>query len=148
MRIWVPILALGLALAPFAVVHPVRVRGRSMEPTLRDGQIRWVLRQWAAGPPMRGEVWLVDSPGGASLKRVLALPGERLEVVKGDLFRMGVRLEEPYVQVLEKGSAGPWEAGGGYLVLGDNRSESRDSRAWGPLPRNAFRGRILGLPVP
>jgi len=148
MRIWVPVLALASALAPFGVVHPVRVQGRSMEPTLRDGQIRWVLRSWLSGGPDRGEVWLVESTDGRSLKRVRALPGERLELRDGEFFRSAKRLEEPYVQILEMGSAGPWEAGGGYLVLGDNRQESRDSRAWGPLPRNAFRGRILGLPVP
>lgn len=145
MRAWIPILALSMALSPFSVLHPVRVQGRSMVPTLQDGRICWVLRGWAAGLPDRGEVWLVDTVDGPSLKRVLGLPGERLEQRDGDLFRLDKRLEEPYVQNLEKDSAGPWGTGDGYFVMGDNRPESRDSRAWGPLPRRAFRGRILGL---
>lgn len=145
MKTRIPILALLLALTPFLVVHPVRVHGRSMEPTLKHGQVCWVLRAWAAGPPARGEAWVVESIDGPTLKRVLALPGERLEMREGDLFQNDRRLEEAYVTQAERGSGGPWTAGGGYLVLGDNRPESRDSRAWGPVPRDAFRGRILGL---
>lgn len=141
-----PILALGIALAPLGVVHPIRVHGRSMEPTLRNGQIAWVLRSWVAGTPTQGQVWLIQREESASLKRVLALPGEHLEMREGDLFRAGQRLSEPYLQHLERNSAGPWDAGSGYLVLGDNRPESQDSRLWGPVPLNAFKGRILGLP--
>lgn len=144
MKGWMPLLALGVALLPFTVVHPVRVQGRSMEPSLRTGEVCWVLRRWAAGLPGRGEVWLVESLDGVSLKRVMGLPGESLEQRNGDLFKLGRRVEESYVEYLEKQSAGPWSAGGGYLVLGDNRPESRDSRTWGALPREAFRGRVLG----
>ena len=145
MKPWIPIAALGLALSPLAMLHPLRVQGRSMEPTLRNGRLCWVLRGWVAGEPRRGQVWLVEGPDGPSLKRVLALPGERLEMRDGDLLRQGARLEEPYVERLEQGDGGPWEAGKGYLVLGDNRSVSRDSRAWGNLDGGAFRGRVLGL---
>lgn len=145
MKLWIPFLSLGLALSPLAIVHPVRVQGCSMEPTLRNGQLCWILRSWAAGPPTRNQVWMVEAPDGPSLKRVLAIPGEGLEMREGDLFQAGRRLEEPYVHHPERHSAGPWEAKGGYLMLGDNRPESRDSRAWGPLPRKAFQGRVLGV---
>lgn len=145
MKPWIPIVALGLALSPLAILHPLRVQGRSMEPTLRNGRMCWVLRGWASGAPSRGQVWVVEGPEGPSLKRVLALPGESLELRDGDLFRQGIRLEEPYVQHLERDDAGPWQAGQGYLVLGDNRPLSRDSRAWGSLDGGAFRGRVLGL---
>ncbi len=148
MKPWVPLLALGLALSPLTLIHPVRVKGRSMEPTLRSGQILWAIRGWAAGTPARQQVWLLETPDGPSLKRVLALPGEDLEIREGEVLHQGRPLDEPYVQQPERGSAGPWLAGDGYLVLGDNRPESRDSRAWGPLPRSAFRGRILGMVEP
>lgn len=145
MKAWVPLLALGIAVAPLAVVHPARISGHSMEPTLRHGRVVWVLRAWAAGKPQRGQVWMVASPEGASVKRVLALPGERLEWADGLLREAGRELAEPYVSRLDRGSSGCLESGAGYLVLGDNRSGSRDSRAWGPLPANALRGRVLGL---
>lgn len=144
MRPWVPTLALGLVLAPFAVVHPVRVAGASMRPALAPGRVCWVLRAWACAPPRRGEVWLVEGPEGPALKRVVGLPGERLEQRQGELFVEGRPLAEPYVEHPERGEGGPWVAGSGYLLLGDNRPESRDGRAWGPLPRTAFRGRVLG----
>ncbi len=148
MKLWIPFLALGLALSPLALVHPVRVQGRSMAPALHSGQVVWAIRNWAAGTPERQQVWLLETPDGPSLKRVLALPGEGLEIREGEVLHQGRPLDEPYVQQPERGSAGPWQAGDGYLVLGDNRPESRDSRAWGPLPRSAFRGRILGMAEP
>jgi signal peptidase I len=144
-KAWVPLLALSLALSPLAVVHPLRVSGASMEPTLRDASPRWALRSWVAGAPQRGEVWLVAGPDGPSVKRVVGLPGDTLEQVGGELRLGGRRLEEPFVTSGEQGDGGPWVCGEGYLVAGDNRPRSRDGRAWGPLPRAAFRSRILGV---
>jgi len=141
-------MALGLAFLPLTVVHPVRVQGRSMEPTLRNGQIVWALRSWAAGSPQHQQVWLLETPDGPALKRVLALPGEGLEIREGETLLQEQPLNEIYVHYPERGSTGPWRAGDGYLVLGDNRPESRDSRAWGPLPQSAFLGRIFRIAKP
>ena len=143
MRPWIPAAALAFALLPLAFVHPLRVAGRSMEPTLRSGSLHLALRAWCAGPPGRGEVWLVESPDGPAIKRVLGLPGERLEQRDGEMYLGERRMQEPYLRQFDRGDAGPWETGTGILVLGDNRRESRDGRAWGPLPRSAFRGRII-----
>ncbi len=144
MRIWVLPAALILALSPLAVVRPVRVSGESMLPALKPGQVRWLLRSWAAGDPERFQVWLVEGPDGPALKRVVGLPGEVLDQRRGDLWLNEARLDEPHVDFVERGDAGPWACGSGYLVLGDNRPESRDGRSWGPLPRGRFTGRLLG----
>ncbi len=143
MKAWIPAAALALALSPFALVHPVRVSGRSMEPTLRDGEVCLALRAWAAGSPRRGEIWWVEGPEGPSLKRVLGLPGEVLDQGRGELRLGGRSLDEPYVTFAEREDGGPWACGEGYLVLGDNRPQSRDGRAWGPRPRSAFKARLL-----
>lgn len=143
MKPWVPVAALALALSPLAAIHPVRVSGRSMEPALHDGDLVWALRSWCGGLPRRGQVWVVEGPEGASVKRVVGLPTDRLEAKDGDLFLNGHRLGEPYVERADALS-GAWECGGGYLVLGDNRPESHDGRAWGPLPRSALRARVVG----
>jgi signal peptidase I len=142
MKLWIPFAALALALSPLAVVHPVRVSGKSMEPTLIDGSLHLALRSWCAGTPVRGEVWLLEGPSGPVIKRVIGLPGDHLEQRDGELFLNGPRMDEPYVRRIDQGDAGPWEAGEGYLLLGDNRRESQDSRAWGALPRSAFLARI------
>ncbi|HWQ08792.1 MAG TPA: signal peptidase I [Holophaga sp.] len=144
MKPWLPAAALAVAFLPLAFVHPVRVSGHSMEPTLVSGSIRLALRGWCAGSPERGEVWVIASPDGLVTKRVVGLPGERLEQKDGELYLGDRRLPEPYLQQYDQGGAGPWETGGGFLVAGDNRRQSRDGRAWGPLPREAFLGRLLG----
>ena len=145
MRPWVPLAALALALAPLAVVRPYWVRGRSMVPALGDGQMGWALRAWASHAPRRGEVWLVEGPGGPTVKRVLGLPGERIAWRGPDLLLDGRPLEEPWVRHPERLGEGSRSCGDGYLVLGDNRPESDDGRRWGPVPRSAFTARALGV---
>jgi signal peptidase I len=144
MRPWLPLAALVLALSPLLVVHPLRVSGRSMEPALRDGEVRWALRAWASHAPQRGEVWLVQGPQGPSVKRVLGLPGEAVTWRGADLWVNGQRLDEPWVTLPERIGEGRQSCDRGYLVLGDNRPASQDGRSWGPLPAKAMRGRILG----
>lgn len=141
--ILIPIAAISLALSPLLFVHPCRVEGRSMEPTFRSGQGVFVLRSWVAGAPKRGQVWMVEGPDGPSIKRVIALPGENLLLRSGKLALKDTFLNESWATVSEAGNGGPWDAGQGFLLLGDNRPQSRDSRAWGPLPQSAFRGRVL-----
>ena len=136
-------LALALALTPMAVLHPVRIVGRSMQPCLRPGSVRLALRAWCAGTPAPGQVWLVQAPGGVAVKRLLGIPGDRLEARAGALWRNGRRLAEPYAVSGDPGPGGPWFAGSGYFLLGDNRDESRDSRAWGPLPRSTLLARCI-----
>lgn len=138
--------ALALALAPLLVVHPVRVSGRSMEPALQDGELRWGLRAWASHAPRQGEVWVVDGPQGASVKRVLGLPGDTVEWQGPDLWINDRRLDEPWVLHPERSGEGTRVCGNGYLVLGDNRPDSQDGRRWGALPPKALRGRILWTP--
>ncbi|WP_243382232.1 signal peptidase I [Geothrix alkalitolerans] len=144
MKPWIPLAALALALSPLTVLHPIRVSGHSMEPALRDGDLRWAVRAWASHRPRRGEVWVVAGPHGPSVKRVLGLPGETLSWDGPDLWIDGRRLEEPWVVHPERNGAGRQACGAGYLVLGDNRPDSQDGRTWGPLPGGSLQGRLLG----
>lgn len=143
MRAWIPLTALALALSPLAVVHPVRVSGRSMVPALEDGDLRWALRAWASHAPRRGEIWVVASPHGTSVKRVLGLPGDTVTWQGPDLSINGARLDEPWVVHPERTGEGRQTCGDGYLVLGDNRPESQDGRSWGALSGRAMLGRLL-----
>ena len=143
LRPWIPLAALALALAPLGVVRPVRVSGHSMEPALADGVLHWSWRAWVVPAPRRGEVWLVKGPQGASVKRVLGLPGEQVRWEGGDLWINHRRLDEPWVAHPERNGSGQKACGDGYLVLGDNRPASQDGRSWGPLPAEAMIGRLL-----
>jgi signal peptidase I len=142
-RFWIPFAALALALAPLAIVHPVCVAGRSMEPSLQNGDLRWVLRAWVSHPPRRGEIWVVTGPSGQSVKRVLGLPGETVAWQGPELRVDGHALDEPWVVQPERGGAGTQTCGDGYLVLGDNRPKSQDGRSWGAIPTGALQGRVL-----
>jgi signal peptidase I len=86
---------------------------------------------------------VTDPTGGLEVvKRVVGLPGERVRLAEGRIEVDGRVLHEPYL-----------EAGGGdrldlrlgpaeYLVLGDNRAASSDGRDFGPVPGDAFVGRV------
>jgi signal peptidase I len=144
MKLSIYLSAFLLTCSPLAFVHPVRLKGNSMEPTLKDGQVLLVLWPWCSGRPKLGEVWVFDGPEGSVIKRILALPGQKLEQINGYLLRDGMFVEEPYVSFRDVRDGGPWGSGDGYLLLGDNRPASRDCRLWGAAGRDQMRGRALG----
>lgn len=135
--------ALAVALAPAAFLHPVRISGRSMEPRMVPGTVCLALRAWCAGVPAPGQIWLVRTPAGTAVKRLVGLPGDRVEIRAGGLWINGRPVYEPYTKVDEPEWDGPWATGQGYFLLGDNRGASRDCRTWGPLPGGALVGRII-----
>ncbi|UCF68579.1 MAG: signal peptidase I [Acidobacteriota bacterium] len=88
-----------------------------------------------------------EDPDVDFVKRVIGLPGDTVEIIAGDVFVDGARLEEPYVSVENRDQAsffGPLTVpDGSYFVLGDNRTNSRDSRYWGPVERSLIKGRAF-----
>jgi signal peptidase I len=75
------------------------------------------------------------------IKRVVGLPGERIEVRDGKVWVDGVVLEEPYISTSPNYSES-WDLGEGeYVVLGDNRNNSDDSHKWGPLSEEDIVGK-------
>ena len=126
--------------------HMVRVAGSSMADTLSGGDLALVTRfDYLLCAPQRGDVVECRFPGrdGTYLKRVIGLPGETVAIIGGRTYIDSVPLSEPY-------ATGPSEdyrrelGADEYLVLGDNRSESYDSRAedMGTLHRKDFLGRV------
>ncbi|HEU5326019.1 MAG TPA: signal peptidase I [Candidatus Limnocylindria bacterium] len=153
--------ALYLVLNTF-VVQPVEVEMRSMQPLLVEGDHLLVDRlslRWDA--PDRGEVVVFDAPspygddGVPYVKRVIGLPGETIQIENGRIYVSGpdappFRLDEPYLTdgtvTLPQGPAGSREwrvPEGSVFVLGDNRSDSLDSRTFGPIGLDRLIGRAL-----
>ena len=126
----------------------VRVRGESMAPTLSDGQ--WVVvsrRAYTRRPPSRFDVVRFEDPwrpGSFSIKRVVGLPLEVVELRGGELVVDGRTIEEPHA-VSGDTSEHLWAPRENeYVVLGDNRSRSTDSRRYGPIRLSAITGAVRG----
>jgi signal peptidase I len=110
-------------------------------------------------PIRRGDIVVFkypEDPERDFIKRVVALPGETIEVRNKLVYIDGNRLDEPYVHFLVP----PDEDGGHdfdvrvqygpvtvpaahYFMMGDNRDNSQDSRYWGFLPRDYVKGKAL-----
>ncbi|HEX3465678.1 MAG TPA: signal peptidase I [Candidatus Elarobacter sp.] len=150
-RTVVSLSAQGLVLLLIATAFFMRtspVDGLSMEPRVRAGEIVLInTLAYRFGTVRRGDViaFRHDAPTAETyIKRVVALPGERVEVRDGAVIVDGRELVEPYVQFRDRRSAPavlvPPHA---YYVLGDNRAESDDSRNWGVLHDSDIVGKAL-----
>lgn len=122
--------------ASLAVNRSLRdVEGRSMQPTLEPGD-RLVVRPVGPVRPRRGDVVIVRDPRRprrSTVKRVVGLPGERIEVRAGRLSIDGVTHIEPHAHHRTGDDACTVPPAHLY-VLGDNRGHSTDSRTYGPVP--------------
>ncbi|MBN1640948.1 MAG: signal peptidase I [Anaerolineae bacterium] len=128
------------------LAQATRVYGSSMEPNLHTDQ-RLVVEKlsYRLHEPRRGDVVVLRMPERGPellIKRVIALPGETIEVRDGAVLVNGVRLEEPYLGRPTSGTFGPTLVPEGQLfVMGDNRGASNDSRVFGPVDRTRIIGR-------
>ena len=140
-------LAVAFVLVRLFVFHTVRIQGSSMDDTLRDGEIALVtcFDYRFGGGPARGDIVECSFPdrSGTYVKRVIGLPGEHIEIRGGKTYIDGAYYAEDYVSSPAENYSvvlGP----DAYLVLGDNRAESHDSRSadMGLLKRENFLGRV------
>ncbi len=134
---------------PF-VVEPLYIPSESMSPTLEPGDrviaAKFVYR---LGDPHRGDLAVLRNPENKDedlIKRVVGLPGDAVEVRDGVLYVNGERNEEPYVnyRLTDSTFFGPEKVPQGHVfVMGDNRSNSRDSRDFGPVPEKDLLGKAV-----
>lgn len=139
----------------YFIAQPFIVRGESMEPSFREkeylviDELSYYFRE-----PERGEVVVFHYPLDPKeyfIKRVIGLPGETVEFRNNAVFVInsqhpdGFKLDEPYLAAnLETRSSSRFTLGANeYVVLGDNRLYSSDSRSWGVLDRKFMTGRAL-----
>ena len=183
-----PILFVVLILRSF-LYEPFQIPSASMVPTLKIGDFILVnkytygLRLPVTGTkilginePSRGDVMVFFPPNDDRyfIKRVIGLPGDKVQVVNNALFVNGRKMEqtllpqelgeEPGYQVVEEnldgvnhkmrkykfpnqlGRLGNWEVPQGhYFMMGDNRDNSSDSRVWGPVPEKNIVGKAVAV---
>lgn len=134
-------------------LQSVKVVGRSMVPTLLDSQ-HYLLNRWIyhVRSPRPSDIVVLRDPSdnGFSVKRVVATPGDSIYLKHGSVYVNGCKLDEAY---LAPGTPTFTDTQSGdqlflcgndqFFVLGDNRLNSIDSRAYGPVPRRNILGPII-----
>jgi signal peptidase I len=152
-RIWTRdlLIAIGLALVIIVFLYqPVKVEGTSMAPLLSDQERIFINKfVYRFEPIQRGDVvvfWYPLDRSKSFIKRVIALPGETVEIKGGILTVNGHIVPEPYVppQYEDSSDFGPVRVPkDSYFVMGDHRISSNDSRVFGPVASRFIYGRAV-----
>jgi signal peptidase I len=149
----VVVLAIILYFGISFAVQAVHVEGLSMYATLDDNDYLIANKiDYRLHPPQRGDIIILRPPTDNSkdfIKRVIALPGEKLLIRDSVVYINGRRLDEPYLPEAwttlnnwpQTGSDGQVMRSNEYFVMGDNRNRSQDSRIFGPIGRDRIDGR-------
>lgn len=134
----------------YYIFQPFLVKGQSMEPNFESGDYLIIDEiSYRFRDPQRGEIVVFRYPRNPSqryIKRIIGLPGERLEIKDGKVFIDNKILDERsyFLQSVETpGNVLIILNENEYFVLGDNRLASYDSRRWGPLTRKDIIGRVF-----
>ena len=166
-REYTEIIVLAVALALFArtfFIQAFRIPSESMESTLLVGDFLFA-NKLIYGPkipfinaklpsvrsPKPGDIIIFKYPGDRDtdyIKRCVAVAGQMVELRGTDLFIDGVLQEEWYSRYKDipgyNRQYGPFQVPEGHIfMMGDNRDNSADSRAWGPLPLDLVLGKAM-----
>jgi len=153
LRSWTRDLAVALGLALVIIIflyQPVKVEGTSMAPLLSDQERIFINKfVYRFEPIERGDVvvfWYPLDRSKSFIKRVVALPGETVELRAGRLYVNGKELSEPYVpsSYLDGANYPPLTIpADSFFVMGDHRDSSNDSRVFGPVARQFIYGKAV-----
>jgi signal peptidase I len=129
------------------VLIPMRAEGISMLPTYQSGSLNLVNRfAYLNQKPSRGDIVAIKLAGPHVLyvKRIIALPGERISLTEGQVYVNGAPLSEPYVR-----NRGPWDVpevtltSREYFVIGDNRGMRAADHDFGRVDVSRIVGRVV-----
>ena len=163
---WVIAIAVALALVFLIgkfVGQPYTIKGDSMDPTLKDGERVVVnIMGYKIGDVKKGNVIVFHANKKDDyVKRVIGVPGDKVQYKKDQLYINGKKQDEPYLNYNEKRKQIEYITGtfqvkdlananpksnvipkGKYLVLGDNREVSKDSRSFGLIDEDQIVGKV------
>jgi len=135
------------------VAEPFIVSGSSMVPTFTNGDYLIIDKlSYELGNPKRDDVVVFRYPGDTTkffIKRIVGLPNETIDIKGSDVFITNsehpesFKFDQPFVKNISNNEEHIVLKSDEYFVMGDNRSASSDSRAWGPVKRNLLTGRAF-----
>lgn len=143
------IIIILVILTKIFIVTPVRVRGRSMLPTLKNNDIM-ILNKLAykTGEIKRFDIVVVKTEDDSIIKRVIGLPGEKISYKNNKLYVNGKLVKENFTknehsQLEDYTIDGGVVPEGKYFVVGDNRPDSADSRMIGYIDEKNISGKCV-----
>lgn len=142
-------LLISFGIKTFVITSTI-VDGRSMNPTVNNGDRLMVNKLFFMKKNItRGDIidFYVPSAKKYYLKRIIGVEGDTVEIIKDRVYLNGEMLEENYVSTnvtTPHNEKTKWVVPKGHVfVLGDNRSNSRDGRDLGTIPRSDIVGKIV-----
>jgi signal peptidase I len=145
--------AIGTAIY-WLVAQPHKVSGSSMFPNFKNGD--YIITDkitYRFSEPKRGDIVVFKNPKDETqdfIKRILAVPGDRIKVQGGKIVLNGAELNEPYLNNITTNPGSFLREGvdftvepGHYITIGDNRPASSDSREWGQITREEIIGKVF-----
>lgn len=141
------VVALVIVFAAKLMFGAVLVQGNSMNPTYYDGDLLRGQRKFAQEDIKRRDVITFRENGQRLIKRVVGVPGDIISYKDHTLYINGEPEETEFPEIknggmLEKDKIKLGEDE--YFCMGDNRNNSRDSRAFGPIKYSQIESKVIG----
>src|SRR5690349_11023304 len=153
LSVWLRDLIISLAISAFIIIflyQPVKVEGTSMMPSLDDQERIFVNKfVYRIEAIQRGDIVVFRYPKDPSksyIKRVIGVAGDHIQIIDGQVYVNGKRLDEDYVPPAytdDRSYPDKIVPASSYFVLGDHRSMSNDSRDFGPVKDSYIYGKAV-----
>ena len=136
------ICGLGLYAIFFMIFHPFVVSGNSMNPTFKDQDVIFSTTDFSENDLNYGDIVVCKAQNTRVIKRIIALPGDTVHIKNGILYVNGLPSEYNFDEPIQNAGCFSDEQSvkdHHYVIMGDNRNHSDDSRSYGAVDIDSIR---------